>query len=1571
MKTKTTKLLVLLMAVVMQGFVSVSWGQEGEIKIYTISDITSWNDYNELTDKDSYTKIEITKNIQCETAGINTLMLSNNVTEIDGGGKEIKGANCPLFFLIRQNCTVKNVKVSGSTINYTYTPDPSASISPFANYNSGTIENCSVENCTVTCQLSEPPYESATGEVKNCIYIGGLAGTNSGIISNCIAKDNNLNYWLSGVNSNYKLYSGQIAGYNEKTVDENNNPYSKINNCFCHISDIGCHLAYFFADGAETSFALSLEAKNDDESDNYHISKVIVGKTDGEMKDNLVLFAVPTTNTDMTQASNLDDITTPEISGCVFVKTYYNTKNCVQNDIVNFLNAEGSSLVRGSMPEYFIIADTWTDMYLYLPDFESTDNKQEKYYGRVVNISSAADWNTFAEKSQLEGVDDLVERINITADLSFTELVTLNKLCSGDTIDGGGFKITGTTKEPDKTEIGSNDNNLGWMIGQNDGIIRNVVIDNLVSTVKGDTRYEYYSLLCQKNTGSIEQCIVQNSTISTTSTSLLETSIYIGCLCGLNEGKVYACYGAGNKLIMSESFGANVYMSQLVGCIDSDNKGNIYQSFAVENIDERVNNDKVTYNGFVYCANADAFNSFDEYVRKRQNALFYISPNGNTIDEDEIGFSQVVFMPSETSSDIDKEKRKDGKKMRTVKYSSYKELKNYIKGYVDTCGVKEYKVINAKSWSLDCLEYGTHYSSSYSGNNLDFPRAMYQQGVIKHQDNKYVIESEGDWNELVKNGIFAKENLTIELIGDITFEMSYQTVPSLGKNTVFNGNGHTINIKTVEQVIPLFNEVNEEAIVKNFYIYFCNSIYCSPSFNSSNNNYGLLVSTNNGTIESCGFIVDSEYGESGDVTIYGDSEKEDITLNIGLLCGNNTGIINNCFVGIWGQVNIYPIYSEQYNVQTTKMYYGSLVGQTNGTVSNCYALLSGLVLPYIDADTKLKGWQSWDNMYVGLSEIKFGKLIGQFGSNSTLQNLFVVSGIGLSTYNINGETVDRSGVNIENNYVDADVVDNMYYSEEEYLFDEENKEYKKYLESEEYRPFCFDLPTFIANFSNPMKWKNAQSGTEDDKEYFAHYNAPILTFSNLDAVIDEDLKVVDLELTDTTEVAEFTEALKNNPEVYSNAIVKLGNDIDYSNDEADADVPETLPSFNQLGGGDAPFNGTFDGSGHSIKNMTVRSDSNGSGGFFKNISESAVVKNLNIEGANIFVMNVDSMMTYSNGDENFEGVDTIYVAVFADKNKGKLENCSFVGSIKVDEAIANSGKVIKICFVGENEESEGSEDVVLDHAFIYLTDDTQEQQAADGNKVCIVIKQHIGAGRKSGRTRKTCSNKKSNKALELDPSKDEEDAVGSAVVNSEYREYTDEEFARGDVAYWLNYTQKGYSGEYSGEWKQGELYPVLDLNKTSPLVKLVYSLEGVDDKTGFKYPPYGNIGSTATIEYQDKPTSVSVNGKAVSPSAIGATSTSFEIPAIDYENTPIVNVKVVYSDLTPIADDKDMTTKVTSEGNKVVISGASGETVSVVSLRGVKMLDTEVSTDDYTVVIPQSGIYVVKVGEMTQKVVIK
>lgn len=1590
MKTKTTKLLVLLMAVVMQGFVSVSWGQEGVNDPYTISDTASWNNYNRLSveEKEKITKIEITNPIECKDVSINTLDLSNKVTEIDGGGNEIIGAKQPLFSLIRQNCTVKNVKVSGSTINYTYTPEPSASISPFANYNSGTIKNCSVENCTVTCQLPPPEssYTSATGVEKNCIYIGGLAGTNSGIISNCIAKDNNLNYWLSGDNSTYKLYSGQIAGYNEKTVDENNNPYSKINNCFCHISNKDCHLAHVSYDvKIETT---DLEA-GDETDGTYYYSKAIVGKTEGGMADNLVLFAEAyKENSDYNWFQSVPTIT---CDGCRYVYPYikgyisdvpqyrddaneddtFVDRIGVQKCIFDYVN-NASDTIKLADSKIEKIITPWEDYCsIYFPTIDPYGVKR-KYYSDTVEIASVEDWNEFAQNYVVaeQSVDFLVEKVIIKSDLDFSNdtLYSIPILSNTVTLDGQGHTISGNNVTIDEKQP------FVGLVGKNEGTIKNIVISGLnVKVSPKETIEEVYisyeegykeetiytsSLLCGSNFGTIERCAVEKSVMKVPEAD----NHIVGFLVGYQGSycSIINCYSAYNTVdgVTSGS------ISQMVGKQESSTSSYCDNSFVILPTNQQPT-DAITY--FTFVENDEV------RIEGKNNAVFYIK----TGTEDSSSFEQSI----EDFKEVYVPSIGDNASSQTQKiYSSQKELQKYIDEYA-------LKI----SWSTEepSKEYnvGSHRFEFTDNTPVDdvakvenWPYLTTELIPVINKKGEYEIRTTDDIEALRRYNIFSEEGATIVMKDSLDLswygkEDSYGKILespsiSLGKGVTFDGGGYRLK----ESHYAFVDTVYPGATLKNLMIDGIGwnfSGYCGSSENEAYN-AGFLANVNQGTIESCGL-----YPISGD--IYSDVESYRIienwdtgeettiipdTVNIGYLVGKNEGgTIENCMLiaqrrdatngnSRMVSLSVSPYYDYNENVSTEykskEVNFGTIVGKAEGgQIHNVYTLYK-----YCDFDKARVN--------------NFGYIIGKIGDNVDLDKLYYYdkarngkSGYD-DYYNITFEDHTDLSVN------DQDNIKPIYHSDD--IVDGSNDTYGMI---EEYRPYCYNLPTFIANFSNPMKWRNAQSGTEDDEVYVVHYNAPILTFSNMDAVIDEDIKVVDLELTDTTEVAEFTEALKSNPEVYSNAIVKLGNDIDYSNDEADADVPETLPSFNQLGGGDAPFNGTFDGSGHSIKNMTVRSDSNGSGGFFKNISESAVVKNLNIEGANIFVMNVDSMMTYSNGDVNFEGVDTIYVAVFADKNNGMMSNCSFVGSIKVDEAIANSGKVIKICFVGENKESEGSEDVVLDHAFIYLTDDTQEQQAADGNKVCIVIKQHIGAGRKSGRTRKTCSNKKSNKALVINPSKDEEDAVGLAVVNSEYREYTDEEFARGDVAFWLNYTQKGFTGEYSGEWKQGELYPVLDLNKTTPLVKLVYSLEGVDDKTGFKYPPYGNIGSTATIEYQDKPTSVSVNGKAVSPSAIGATSTSFEIPDIDYEEEPIVNVEVVYSDLTPIADDKDMTTKVTSEGNKVVISGASGETVSVVSLRGVKMLDTEVSTDDYTVVIPQSGIYVVKVGEMTQKVVIK
>lgn len=1595
MKTKTTKLLVLLMAVVMQGFVSVSWGQEGESvggntniindletlfldgeynkynsvsKDLAISSYGDWNQFAEICNNYSNSDIQgaiktvrIVGDITFGPNGnitIDTIpsgvTLSSEVSDGSGSGiHTISKTTMPLINVLED--TLKFVALDSSTIIandgengvYYYDTRNYKCFSPFVLCNKGKIYGCEVRNSTIT-------IESLTNEY---IHIGAIASSSPGLISNCIVKNNNLFDIANGTINGVKDISiGHVVGVGS----DNNYNHGRVESCYCQITTED-HL-------------FGSDMKNNCESSNISIYSNGVTGSGGYLENNVIAFIPGSNNVSFenakSQAAYDENIRylSPQ-AGSANNWAHYKSRSELQVEINKVLNDKVAKyLVRSEIPETVYINGTEVSVYPPMICPQQASMKKEYESDVIKSINSASEWNQMAKDYQYSSLDPAIEQIQIFDDLDFTGTIVRGiELPEGIILDGGGYKIYGEAKEYEYEEGDKTYTYSSPLVKINAGVIQNVFIDGLFIFSDNATTLNdapCYSLLCGENNDTIQHCGVQNSKITVPNS---DGTAHFGFLVAGNNGIVDHCYAACNGYALPDGLtSSSVVLSQLVA---ESEYATINESFAVDYDYNSISSNKLER----YPLCRTSFNNMESPSVLSNNAVFLID-KGESLKETE---SHVFLSPNDNiyyQYTCSSEGVNDNNANSVKVYTSVAKLERYIKDYADNNNW----VVNGQSMYFNNgpggMAYNPYqkYSVKIDDTDVDFPSLDLKGTIVSDGDSSRLIRSAEDWKTLCtadRADVLTASSGKVILMNDIELyadEFNY-TMSKIGQmcnddeTFVFEGNGHTITLYPKFEndnavLYPLFDEIFPKATVRNLILLTNSQMGEVDNDTATTHNYGLLAQINNGTIESCAVLTQEIFRFSAQY-----SYTKEVTPNvyIGVMVGENKGTIKESFVANpsgYFEVSVSCVYNDSYSGEQTdldrKLYVGGIVGKNSGSILDSYVKMGGI---YIEAkETEIQNYIS--------------AISGQDSDSAKYERVFYNNDIDMFFLS--------SGTSYEPD--DDSNVKEMYDSK-----GTENPESgdNLYGDNEKYRPFCYDLPTFIANFSNPMKWTYLKEEGMLTDEYVSNwphlyttyddYNAPILTFSNLDAVIDEDIKVVDLELTDTTEVAEFTEALKNNPEVYSNAIVKLGNDIDYSNDEADADVPETLPSFNQLGGGDAPFNGTFDGSGHSIKNMTVRSDSNGSGGFFKNISESAVVKNLNIEGANIFVMNVDSMMTYSNGDENFEGVDTIYVAVFADKNKGVMSNCSFVGSIKVDEAIANSGKVIKICFVGENEQSEGSEDVVLDHAFIYLTDDTQEQQAADGNKVCIVIKQHIGAGRKSGRTRKTCSNKKSNKALVINPSKDEEDAVGLAVVNSEYREYTDEEFARGDVAFWLNYTQKGYSGEYSGEWKQGELYPVLDLNKTTPLVKLVYSLEGVDDKTGFGYTLYGNIGSMAKITYENKPTSISVNGKAVLPSAIGATSTSFEIPAIDYEEEPIVNVKVVYSDLTPIADDKDMTTKVTSEGNKIVISGASGETVSVISLRGVKMLDTEVSTDDYTVVIPQSGIYVVKVGEMTQKVVIK
>ena len=1523
-------------------------------KDLAISDASDWNNLANICNrhcnsniKNAIETVRIVGDISFEGTNGNItidtiplgITLSSDVT-LGSGIHTISKTTKPLINVLEGTLKYVSLEEASCTINeakqcYAYEFENSPgwyryNYSPLVVVNNGIIEGCKVSSSSITIDESFEGGLSIQDNERQYIAIGAVAGYNNGTINSCITEDNQI-VGLDKNTGHYRYLGFVAAEMTEKGI---------IKNCYSQISNV--------------DYLYGADMKNDDNNSNIISNFGILSVSNsGELTNNVIAYVANSEYVSFENAKCIYNYSTQtKVISLAPIKNgnmvQYTSGIDLQKEVNKFLNRDGNILIKSDYTDIYIDGEIGK---FCPPAIIPQATKYKEPESEVFSISSADEWNDFADRYQYIGIDPVIEIIQLTADLTFEDKITSLNIPKNVTLDGNGYKITG------KALASTEKNNCIPFVNENNGIIQNFFIDGFEMNVRAG---DYCSMLCGVNTGVIQHCGVQKSKIVIENVDGSGLDANVGFIVVTNKGQINHCYGACNEIEMSGSETSSpVAISQVA--INSE-EGTIEESFAVD----RYYSSSSNISRRPLCGTDFIFGDIP-----KKNAIFLIDNSG---DENpsakfytELNPNEYIYQYTCSENNINPNNASSVKL-----YATIDKLKKHIKDYADNNNW----VVNGKSMFYNAgtggMAYNPYqkYSVKIDDTDVDFPSLDLKGTIVSDENNNRLIRSAEDWMALCtadRADFLMASSGKVILMNDIELnaeEFKY-TFNDLGKycnegeTFTFEGNGHTITLSpkyenNIAVLYPLFDEIFPKATVRNLKVIVNNAMGDYNELSTDNIYYGLLANTNNGTIESCAVLTQEIFLFSARYSY----TSNDATPNvyIGVMVGENKGTIKESFVANpygYFEVSVSCVYNDSSTGGKTdldrKLYVGGIVGKNSGSILDSYVKMAGISIKLEENGTDITSEVNETQNYISV-------ISGQDGENATYERVF---------YNNDFEMDYPS----ESSPDPKPEVKKMYDSK-----GTENPEYgdNLYGEKDEYRPYCYDLPTFIANFSNPMKWTYLKKGdmlTDEDVSNWPYmsydvYNAPILTFSNLDAVIDEEIKVVDLILTDTTEVAEFTEALKNNPEVYSNAIVTLGNDIDYSNDEADADVPETLPFFNQLGGGDAPFNGVFDGAGYAIANFAVQADSAGSGGFFKNVSDTAVVKNLNIENAVLVVTNADSLLTYSNGEDIGEQKDTIYIAVFADKNGGKLKNCSFAGRIKVDESILNSGKEVKVCFTGENT----SDTVAVDHAFIYLFDD--EKPAVDeGNKVCIVIKQHIGSGRKSGRTRKTCSNKRTNKALVI-PDRDTNDENAS-VANSEYREFTDEEFASGTVAYWLNYTQKGYTGEYSGEWTQGELYPVLDLDKKAPLVKLVYNITGTDDTEQFNgSTPFVNVGSIATLNYLQKPSSIKVNGVEVT-TTMGATSAQFEVSGIDATTTPTVTVDVIYTVETGVADVAGETKEIVTKGDKVVVYGAAGERMTIVSLRGEEILSREIDSDVVTVVVPVSGIYMVEVGDMTKKVIIR
>ena len=415
-----------------------------------------------------------------------------------------------------------------------------------------------------------------------------------------------------------------------------------------------------------------------------------------------------------------------------------------------------------------------------------------------------------------------------------------------------------------------------------------------------------------------------------------------------------------------------------------------------------------------------------------------------------------------------------------------------------------------------------------------------------------------------------------------------------------------------------------------------------------------------------------------------------------------------------------------------------------------------------------------------------------------------------------------------------------------------------------------------------------------------------------------------------TLVTDIFKALSDENGALANANVYFKNDITLDPTKIDLG---TLSASNIFGTLDAmPTVEVYDGEidGATISNLAVRSS-----GLFGTLGDSASIDGLVLNGAMIYVDPTDESFT-TEGDE-------VFIHLLAKKNCGRVTNFGFSGDIIVDEELAK-GKDISVCLVDED-----TEDAVL-NGFMHIGG-----LIGTGNtKRCITIKQNLGVKRPlSKNTKIAASRSLGNKSLGGDFNYTEDELL------KPYREFTDEEFASGVVAYWLNYAGPGYTGEYTGRWSQGKEVPVA-AKTVDGVSNALYAVDY--GKTDIKHltsaPKFANNGSEITIAYDKKPISVTIGGKEYA----GFGETSMTV-AFDHNKT----LSLTFGSEASTADVDAPSARISVSGKTVTVSGADGERKQLYDARG-SMVG---STFGESMTAPAKGLYIIKIGDKTQKLTIR
>lgn len=764
-----------------------------------------------------------------------------------------------------------------------------------------------------------------------------------------------------------------------------------------------------------------------------------------------------------------------------------------------------------------------------------------------------------------------------------------------------------------------------------------------------------------------------------------------------------------------------------------------------------------------------------------------------------------------------------------------------------------------------------------------------------------------------------------------------------------NGNGHRIVFHNNTEHKPLIDTITEKGSVRNLSVCIVSEVKYHATF-------GGLARVNKGAIDGVFAAVDLSLNLED---IIMKSMEQDCKVMIGGLVGENLGTISSCHVA----ARMQETYSEldatkmaqmsdgrqmsEVKIESThfikSFHLGIVAGHSHedGKISDCYVgnVIRGEPVNSLFVLNKRIAYQPTQ-----ATQDRLGQA-GEEGGKPTAPDLSVswlgrvdkpdAGVVNLCPPQMLAETppADAPDDGMQDPYgpggyglwkQGADVV--FCYGNDSYSlaekWDEESRKSMTPLSlaEDDALPPLWATDDNLSKFKDPAKWTfNVGPVPNLYSNDFCRYPVPTMRDREATVSVDEVSKSVSISVSDTSALwGVFNMLADAKTDFYREAKVTVPQSLAYAAGPLNFD---TLTSANIAAALDSlpavpSFRGSFDGA--EVRNLAARTS-----GLFDTVAVSGRVSNLALTDALFYVSPA--------GSHFHRSADTVHVHLLTGVNSGSMTNVAVFGNVIVDEqdmkALDDTAVVISL--VGENDGERLSGYIFIDSLLSTGT-----------NKKMIPIKQNLATGRNKKRSNTKVAARNSAVATTPAPRDTAEYSQGECL-------FSDEQFANGTVANWLNHQGVGFSGVYEPYWAQGERVPVPAADSTAALYRVRVSIKrGVGNAdTTLRHPVFANGGDSITIRYVSKPARVLMGGQPVA--ALGDSSATFV-----YCGGKTIEVEFGPTGIEPV---KPAPLRVAVVDGVVVVGGAEGKVKRLFDAGGRMLAETRADK----IRPPRRGLFVV------------